>query len=74
LVRPRSDNEDPATGTAAGIIHTNEINYAMGSAHPGGINVVFADGSTTGISYDVDLEVFNRLGNRFDGEVSAGSL
>jgi len=27
-----------------------------------------ADGSVTFIAYDVDLETFNRLGNRDDGE------
>jgi hypothetical protein len=30
---------------------------------------VFADGSVTFIKFDVDLETFNRLGNRADGEV-----
>jgi prepilin-type N-terminal cleavage/methylation domain-containing protein/prepilin-type processing-associated H-X9-DG protein len=38
--------------------------FHFGSAHPGGINVVFADGSVHGVSYDIDLEVFNALGTR----------
>jgi prepilin-type processing-associated H-X9-DG protein len=38
--------------------------FHFGSAHPGGINAVFADGSVHGISYDIDLEVFNALGTR----------
>jgi len=42
--------------------------YWFGSSHPGGINVVFGDGSVRGLNYDVDLETFNRLGHRFDGE------
>jgi prepilin-type N-terminal cleavage/methylation domain-containing protein/prepilin-type processing-associated H-X9-DG protein len=42
--------------------------FSFGSAHPGGINAVFADGSVTSISYDVDRETFNRLGHRHDGE------
>ena len=45
----------------------------MGSAHSGGINAVFADGSVSFISYDVDLETFNRLGNRGDGETNSQS-
>ena len=44
------------------------IHYQFGSAHPGGLNAMFADGSVRGISYDVDQETFNRLGNRSDGE------
>jgi prepilin-type N-terminal cleavage/methylation domain-containing protein/prepilin-type processing-associated H-X9-DG protein len=38
--------------------------FHFGSAHPGGINAVFADGSVHTISYDIDLEVFNALGTR----------
>jgi prepilin-type N-terminal cleavage/methylation domain-containing protein/prepilin-type processing-associated H-X9-DG protein len=38
--------------------------FHFGSAHPGGINVVFADGSVQTINYDVDLDVFNALGTR----------
>jgi prepilin-type processing-associated H-X9-DG protein len=64
LTKPLSDNEDPPPdGTP-----TDVRNYPFGSAHPGGINALFADGSVTGIGFDVDLETFNRLGNRLDGE------
>jgi prepilin-type processing-associated H-X9-DG protein len=38
--------------------------YLMGSAHPGGFNCVFADGSVHTISYDIDIYVFNSLGTR----------
>ena len=42
----------------------------MGSAHSGGINVVFRGWfGQFYLSYDIDLETFNRLGNRSDGEV-----
>jgi prepilin-type N-terminal cleavage/methylation domain-containing protein/prepilin-type processing-associated H-X9-DG protein len=47
--------------------------YSFGSAHPGGINAMFADGSVTGISYDIDRETFNRLGHRSDGETISQS-
>jgi hypothetical protein len=36
------------------------------------VNAMFADGSVTFIKYDVDLETFNRLGNRADGETITG--
>ena len=68
LIRPRSDGEDPAPDESASDAPADPLNYPFGSAHPGGINVMFADGSTRGISYDVDLETFNQLGNRSDGE------
>ena len=41
----------------------------FGSAHPGGFNAVFADGSVHTIGYDVDADLFDRLGNREDGEL-----
>lgn len=41
----------------------------FGSAHPAAFNSVFADGSVHAISYDIDPFVFDRIGNRDDGEV-----
>jgi prepilin-type processing-associated H-X9-DG protein len=38
--------------------------FHFGSAHPGGINAVYADGSVNTINYDVDAVVFNALGSR----------
>lgn len=38
--------------------------YHFGSAHPGGINAVYADGSVHSISYNIEPEVFNALGTR----------
>jgi prepilin-type processing-associated H-X9-DG protein len=43
--------------------------FVFGSAHPSGINAVFADGSVHHISYNVDSLVFNALGHRADGTV-----
>lgn len=40
----------------------------FGSAHPTAMNSVFADGSVHSISYDVDPFVFDRIGNREDGQ------
>jgi prepilin-type N-terminal cleavage/methylation domain-containing protein/prepilin-type processing-associated H-X9-DG protein len=65
MLSPRSDGEGgPPDSTPE-----DPKNYLFGSAHSGGINTVFADGSVGFISFDVDLETFNRLGNRQDGEV-----
>ena len=38
--------------------------FHFGSAHSGGINCVYADGSVHGIGYDIDVLVFNSLGTR----------
>lgn len=43
--------------------------YVVGSAHPSGFNTAFADGSVRQLLYGIDLETFNRLGHRSDGEV-----
>ncbi len=42
IIQPRSDSTDPAPDWTT---NTDPMNYPMGSAHSGGINVVFADGS-----------------------------
>jgi prepilin-type N-terminal cleavage/methylation domain-containing protein/prepilin-type processing-associated H-X9-DG protein len=42
--------------------------WAYGSAHPTGINVVYCDGSVDSISYDVNARVFCYLGGRDDEE------
>jgi hypothetical protein len=41
--------------------------FIFGSAHPAGINAVFADGSIHHIKYGVDPGVFNALGHKSDG-------
>jgi len=46
--------------------------YGFGSAHPSGMNAMFADGSVRAISYDIDNENLNRLGNYFDDESLTG--
>jgi len=42
--------------------------YEAGSAHPTGVNAVFADGSVKNISYNVDPNVWNWLTDRMDGK------
>src|SRR4051794_8708038 len=55
-------DDDPATAFALSNV------FHFGSAHPGGINVVFADGSGHTVSYDIDALAFNALGTRNGNE------
>jgi len=41
----------------------------FGSSHPGAFNALFCDGSVKSLSYNIDLTVFLRLGQRNDGQV-----
>ena len=43
----------------------------FGSAHPGGVNMLFCDGSVSTVSYDIDENVHLWQGIRDDGEVTA---
>ena len=43
------------------------LKWSFGSAHPGGCNFVFCDGSTRTIVYTIDPETHRLLGNRHDG-------
>ncbi|MDZ4656123.1 MAG: DUF1559 domain-containing protein [Bythopirellula sp.] len=43
--------------------------WNFGSAHPGALNAVFADGSVHTISFEIDIVLFNNLGARNDGQV-----
>ncbi len=40
----------------------------FGSSHAGGFNAALADGSVQTIGYEVDPKIFERLGNKNDGE------
>lgn len=44
------------------------LGYCFGSAHATGINACFGDGSVRTLSYDINTEVFNYLGDRADGQ------
>lgn len=41
----------------------------FGSSHPSAVNISFADGSVRAISYTIDADTFDQLGNRDDGAV-----
>lgn len=46
-----------------------DVYSIFGAAHSGNLNVVLCDGSVRPISYSIDGVVWQRLGNRRDGEV-----
>ncbi len=52
---------DPAKG---GNLDPAWETFVLGSAHTGGFNAVFADGSVHSINYDIDIYVLNSLGTR----------
>jgi prepilin-type processing-associated H-X9-DG protein len=68
LLAPQQDSSGIAPDGSNGAPQRRPEAYLFGSSHPGGFNAVFGDGSVRGLNYDVDIETFNRLGNRLDGE------
>jgi hypothetical protein len=42
---------------------------AVGSVHSGIFNTAFADSSVRSLSFEIDLETFNRLAHRADGDI-----
>jgi prepilin-type N-terminal cleavage/methylation domain-containing protein len=49
--------------------HRRLAGFRFGSAHSSGFNAGFADASVQFLSYDIDQEIFNRMGNRMDDEI-----
>lgn len=60
----------PDTPRTAASDPNNVLIVSAGSAHPGGLNVAMADGSVRSMGYDVNIETFNQLGHRSDGDVA----
>jgi prepilin-type N-terminal cleavage/methylation domain-containing protein len=50
-------------------INLSGTGYEFGSAHPAGMNAVFADGSVHLIRFTIPADTFNRLGHRADGGI-----
>jgi prepilin-type N-terminal cleavage/methylation domain-containing protein/prepilin-type processing-associated H-X9-DG protein len=67
----KNDPNTPCTPTGD-ILGAEQI-FRFGSAHSGGCNFVFCDGSAHSISYSIDAEVHRRLGNCTDGLPIDGS-
>jgi prepilin-type N-terminal cleavage/methylation domain-containing protein len=76
-----SDNENMYTGFDNDHYRSTHANYfppkadspalaalqVYGSAHPSVFNAVMCDGSVRGISYTIEKQTFQFLGNRYDG-------
>ena len=43
------------------------LSFPFGGAHASGFNMVFCDGSAHRLGYDIDAEVWRRMGGRDDG-------
>lgn len=52
---------------------TAEINLSTRSYHPGGVNAMFADGSSHFLLDSINLQVWNALGTRAGGETINGN-
>jgi prepilin-type N-terminal cleavage/methylation domain-containing protein/prepilin-type processing-associated H-X9-DG protein len=65
LCPPQPDGAQPIAGAKASF-------RTPGAAHQAGMNAVYADGSVSIISYDIDPETFNCLGHRDDGQSVSG--
>lgn len=59
----------PTAANADNNLFLNGDVLNFGSAHPGGFNVVFVDGSVHTLNYNIDPLAFDNLGDRRDGEV-----
>jgi prepilin-type N-terminal cleavage/methylation domain-containing protein/prepilin-type processing-associated H-X9-DG protein len=72
---PRPDTDpEPVNGTFYG--SRNELScdcWIFGSAHPGGFNVAFSDGSGRMLNFDTEFITLQRLANRYDGQVIDGA-
>jgi prepilin-type N-terminal cleavage/methylation domain-containing protein/prepilin-type processing-associated H-X9-DG protein len=73
-IHPHNDGEiDPDHSPTPPLDHNASYYQLMlGSAHTGGFNAVFADGSVHTINYDIELYVLNALGTRNGTSAGAG--
>jgi hypothetical protein len=58
----------PDADLAGGTLGNRALPYSFGGAHPTGMNAGFADASVRTVNYEIDVEVFNYLGHRSDGQ------
>lgn len=55
----RQPRPDPKSGSGE---------QRFGSSHPGGFQAVFVDGSVQFLNYQIELTMFKRIGERYDGQ------
>jgi prepilin-type N-terminal cleavage/methylation domain-containing protein len=67
---PMPDSTDEATLTIGGV---RTWLWRFGSAHPGGWQVAYCDGSVATVSFDIDWQVHRDMGNREDGNVAVSN-
>jgi prepilin-type processing-associated H-X9-DG protein len=67
-IRSTAYNFGPDGDDAQFAASRREYGFMFGSAHSGGMNVVYADASVHFINYEIDPLAFNRMGHRSDGE------
>ena len=71
VMPPRQDFNFPSNGASDPRSWNGDnwaqVAFGVGSPHPGGVNVLFGDGSVRNIGYDIDPLIFWRLGGRNDG-------
>jgi prepilin-type processing-associated H-X9-DG protein len=60
---PAPDNDKYLVGGSAA------PGLAAGSNHSAIFNVAFCDGSVKGLSFEIELETFNQLAHRSDGDL-----
>jgi prepilin-type N-terminal cleavage/methylation domain-containing protein/prepilin-type processing-associated H-X9-DG protein len=58
----------PGNCNSQGVCDNTGQNIPLNSAHPGGVNVAFADGSVQFLSQTIDLATLGRLATRDDGQ------
>ncbi len=63
-LQPGPDMQQPPAGE-----EPTDFGYRFGSSHASVFNSAFADGHVAQINFDIDLAIFNALGNREDGLV-----
>jgi prepilin-type N-terminal cleavage/methylation domain-containing protein len=54
------------------VMSHNAQHGTAGSAHAAALNAVFADASVRSLEFTIDIELFNRLAHRSDGEPTPG--
>ena len=66
---PAPDQDAPLDLYNTSTYRSDALRHSFGSSHPGKFNTVFADGHVRGIGYLIDMQVFEDVCSRYDGQV-----